>query len=142
MKKQNDTGVTWHFKKSLGEVLFTLSSLHLNLRVREDLLPCNFQDVTVAMSEQSVSGTHFMPKFSVSPGDDYFRRYQRQLQLESLSHISHNALLKQSSTIFLVYTTNKFAKLLVTTLSSSKTAGELKNLQGISFQITYWENTI
>ena len=70
-EETNDTCVTWYFKKSLREVLFTFSSLHLNLRVRENILPSNFKDVTAAISEQNVSGIHLMSKFSLSPVDDY-----------------------------------------------------------------------
>lgn len=70
-EETNDTCVTWYFKKFLREVLFTFSSLHLNLRVRENILPSNFKDVTAAISEQNVSGIHLMPKFSRSPGDNY-----------------------------------------------------------------------
>ena len=70
-EETNDTCVTWYFKKSLREVLFTFSSLHLNLRVRENILPSNFKDVAAAISEQNMSGIHLMPKFSLSSVDDY-----------------------------------------------------------------------
>ena len=80
-EETNDTCVTWHFKKSLREVLFTFSTLHLNLHVREDLLPSNFQDITVAISEQNVSGIHLMPKFSLSPGDDYIMRLSKTVTI-------------------------------------------------------------
>ena len=80
-EETNNTCVTWHFKKSLREVLFTFSSLHLKLHVREDLLPSNFQDVTVAKSEQNVSGIHLMLKFSLSPGDDYIMRLSKTVTI-------------------------------------------------------------
>ena len=49
--------------------------------MREEILPSNFKDVTAAISEQNVSGIHLMPKFSLSPGDDYIMRLSKTVTI-------------------------------------------------------------
>ena len=70
-EETNGTCITWHFKKTLHETLFTYSFLMLELYVPKDLLPSNLPDVSVAISEQNTSGIHLRPQFYLKPGDFY-----------------------------------------------------------------------
>ena len=80
-KETNGTCVTWYFKKTIHEVLFTFSFLMLKLYVPKELLPSNLPDISVAISEQNTSEIRLKPQFYLKPGDFYHVRLSKTVTI-------------------------------------------------------------